>query len=231
MAKISLALVMLAGLVACAPAGPPVTPADMVLRGGVVLTVDPALGDQQALAVGGHQILAVGSNDEISAHIGPDTQVIELDGRTVIPGLIEGHGHFLGMGRAQQVLDLTQAASFADVVTQVSIAVDAAEAGQWIFGMGWHQDKWAPGEEVLVEGVPVNDTLSAVSPDNPVLLNHASGHAAFANDAALPAAGIDSDTPDPDGGTIVRDVQGAATGLLRETAQRLMPGPGSTDTR
>lgn len=101
-------------------------------------------------------------------------------------------------------------------------AVDEAEPGEWIFGRGWHQDKWDRVPEKAVDGVPRNDSLSAVSPDNPVLLGHASGHAAFANDAALAAAGIDEETEDPPGGTIVRAPDGEATGLLRETAQRLV---------
>lgn len=215
-------LMIVWAMTACNPAPPRNDPADLVLRGGVVLSIDPQIGDQQAVAVKGHHIVAVGSDRAINQHVGPDTQVIELNGRTVIPGLIEGHGHFLSLGRAQQVLDLTQANSFSEVVGKVSVAIDAAEPGQWILGMGWHQDKWAPGEETLVDGIPVNQTLNAVSADNPVLLNHASGHAAFANEAALTAAGIDQTTPDPAGGTIVRNSRGKATGMLRETAQRLM---------
>lgn len=206
----------------CGAAEPQLLPADLVLRGGVVITVDPDIGDQQAVAISGHRIVAVGTDTTIARYIGSETEVIELNGRTIIPGLIEGHGHFLGLGRAQQVLDLTTAESFADVVTQVAVAVDAAEPGAWIFGMGWHQDKWRVGDETLVEGVPINATLNAISPDNPVLLGHASGHAAYANAAALAAAGITASTPDPAGGTIVRDQMGHATGLLRETAQRLV---------
>ena len=217
-----LSFVCLAWLMGCGAAEPQLLPADLVLRGGVVITVDPDNGDQQAVAISGHRIVAVGTDTTIARYIGSETEVIELNGRTIIPGLIEGHGHFLGLGRAQQVLDLTTAESFADVVTQVAVAVDAAEPGAWIFGMGWHQDKWRVGDETLVEGVPINATLNAISPDNPVLLGHASGHAAYANAAALAAAGITASTPDPAGGTIVRDQMGHATGLLRETAQRLV---------
>jgi predicted amidohydrolase YtcJ len=109
-----------------------------------------------------------------------------------------------------------------EVVNMVAVAADQAQPGEWIFGRGWHQDKWDSVPEDAVDGVPRNDTLNAVSPDNPVLLGHASGHAAFANDAALAAAGIGDDTEDPPGGTIVRTPEGKATGLLRETAQRLV---------
>ena len=222
MVRILMGLMLVWAMSACSPTPQTINPADLVLRGGVVLTMDPEIGDQQAVAVKGHHIVAVGSNTVIDQLVGSDTKVIELNGRSVIPGLIEGHGHFLSLGRAQQVLDLTQADSFSDVVGKVSVAVDAAKPGEWILGMGWHQDKWAPGEETLVDGIPVNQTLNAASPENPVLLNHASGHAAFANEAALQAAGIDQTTADPAGGTIVRDSLGKATGMLRETAQRLI---------
>jgi len=204
------------------PAEPGVAPADLVLRGGKIATVDPELGEAEAVAVSGHSITAVGSNDEIAAYVGPETEVIELDGRLAIPGFIEGHGHYLSLGRAKQILDLNTVANWDEVVNMVAVAADQAEPGEWIFGRGWHQDKWDSVPEDAVDGVPRNDSLSAVSPENPVLLGHASGHAAFANDAALAAAGIDADTADPPGGTIVRAPDGEATGLLRETAQRLV---------
>jgi len=205
-----------------AAAMPDVAPADLVLRGGTVATVDPALGNAEAIAVNGYQITAVGSNDEISAYIGPETEVIELNGRFAMPGFIEGHGHYMGLGRSKQILDLRNVANWGEVVSMVSGAVDKAQPGEWIFGRGWHQDKWDSVPEDAVDGVPRNDTLNAVSPNNPVSLGHASGHAGYFNDAALAAAGIDDDTPDPAGGTIVRTPDGRATGLMRETAQRLL---------
>ncbi len=197
-------------------------PADLVLRGGKIATADPATGNVQAVAVNGYQITAVGSDDDISAYIGPDTEVVELAGRFVMPGFIEGHGHFLSLGRSKQILDLQDVKNWAEIVTMVAVAVDKARPGEWIFGRGWHQDKWdsVPGD--AVDGVPRNDTLNEVSPDNPVVLGHASGHAAFFNDAALAVAEVNDETADPDGGTIVRTSAGKATGLMRETAQRLI---------
>jgi len=197
-------------------------PADLVLRGGKIATADPATGNVQALAVNGYQITAVGSDDDISAYIGPDTEVIELAGRFVMPGFIEGHGHFLGLGRSKQILDLQGVKNWAEIVTMVAVAVDKARPGEWIFGRGWHQDKWDSVPDDAVDGVPRNDTLNEVSPDNPVVLGHASGHAAFFNDAALAVAEVNDETADPDGGTIVRTSEGKATGLMRETAQRLI---------
>ncbi|MDX1554677.1 MAG: amidohydrolase family protein, partial [Xanthomonadales bacterium] len=198
----------------------PETAADLVLRGGKVVTVDQAVGEVEAVAVVGHEIMALGNAEDISALIGPDTQVIELNGRTVIPGFIEGHGHFLGLGWARQVLDFNDAKTWDDIVSAVAGAAEIAPEGAWISGRGWHQDKWLRVPETAVEGVPRNDRLNEVAPNNPVLLGHASGHAAIANDAALAAAGIGDLTEDPPGGTIVRDENGRATGLLRETAQR-----------
>ena len=221
-------IVVAAFLAACSndaqEAAPAVPPADLVLVGGEIATVDPGIGMVEALAVEGYTIAAVGSDEEISAYIGPETEVIELEGRFVMPGFIEGHGHFLGFGESLRILDLQDVRSWNEVVRMVSVAADGAKPGEWITGRGWHQDKWDSVPEGAVEGVPVNDSLSRVSPDNPVRLTHASGHAYFVNDAALEAAGVDKETPDPRGGTIVRDADGEATGMLRETARDLVDG-------
>ncbi|MFU8816220.1 MAG: amidohydrolase [Pseudomonadales bacterium] len=207
---------------AAAAAVDAVEPADLVLRGGKIATVDADYGYAEALAVTGYTITAVGSNEAIAAYVGPATEVIDLDGRLAIPGFIEGHGHYMGLGRAKQILDLNDVANWDDVVNKVAVAADQVAPGEWIFGRGWHQDKWDRVDDDAVDGVPRNDSLNAVAPNNPVLLGHASGHAAFANDVALTAAGIDAATEDPPGGTIVRTPEGKATGLLRETAQRLV---------
>ncbi len=203
-------------------AGAQVQPADLVLRGGTIATVDASIGNVEALAVNGYQISAVGTNDEIAAYIGPQTEVVELAGRFVMPGFIEGHGHFLSLGRSKQILDLNDVENWEEIVSMVAVAVDKSRPGEWIFGRGWHQDKWDSVPDDAVDGVPRNDTLNEVSPENPVILGHASGHAAFWNDVALEIAGVDWDTPDPAGGTIVRAPDGKATGLMRETAQRLI---------
>lgn len=199
-----------------------ITPADLLLHNGIVISVDADNTQYEAIALHQGIIQALGSTKALQSRIGPDTQVIDLQGRTVIPGLIEGHGHFLSLGRAQQILDLTQAQTFSEIVSQVAAAADSAEPGAWIFGRGWHQDKWLPEDLPAVDGVPINSPLNAVAPNNPVYLGHASGHAAFANDAALAAAQIVDSTPDPEGGTIVRAADGRATGLMRENAQDLV---------
>ena len=207
-------------LAACEPG--PAEYADLVLTGGRVVTVDDALPEAEALAVTGYAITAVGTNEEIAGYVGPSTEVIELDGRLVVPGFIEGHGHYMSLGRAKMILDLTTATSWDDIVRMVGDAASRAAPGEWVTGRGWHQEKWTSTPEPSVDGVPLHTDLSAASPRNPVNLGHASGHASFANALAMQLAGIDDDTPDPPGGTIVRDASGAATGLLRETAQLLV---------
>ena len=196
--------------------------ADLVLRGGVVVTVDDANPEAQAIAVVGDRIAAVGSDAQIAAYIGGGTRVIDLDGRLAIPGFIEGHGHFMGIGGAKLILDLTKPESWEEIVQMVAAAVAEAEPGEWIEGRGWHQEKWNQVPDPVVEGLPVHDALSAASPDNPVVLRHASGHASFVNLKAMELAGITAATPDPDGGEIVRDLAGEPTGALRETAQGLV---------
>ena len=225
--KITLTVLLML-LAACGPDVQPAdqasepNPADLILMGGKVVTVDPEMAQAEAIAINGHTITAVGSNDEIATYIGPNTEVMELDGRLAIPGFIEGHGHYMGLGRAKQILDLGSVDNWGEIVGMVARAVDGVAPGDWVFGRGWHQEKWDTVPEPNVDGVPLNDQLNAIAPDNPVYLGHASGHASFANDAALDAAGIGGDTPDPDGGTIVRAADGKATGLLRENAQDLV---------
>ncbi len=196
--------------------------ADVVLTNGKVVTVDDALPEAQAIAIRGDRIIAVGTNEEITALVGELTSTIDLAGRLALPGFIEGHGHYTSLGRSKTILDLTQVESWDEIVVMVADAVQSAFPDQWIEGRGWHQEKWNEVPPGSVEGVPTHTTLSAVSNNNPVVLGHASGHAAFVNAYALELAGINNQTPDPPGGTIVRDADGSATGLLRENADGLV---------
>ncbi|MFT5141654.1 MAG: putative amidohydrolase YtcJ [Rhodothermales bacterium] len=195
---------------------------DLALTGGRVVTVDADTPEGTAIAIRGDRVVLVGSDEDVQALIGPDTEVIDLAGRLAIPGFIEGHGHFMGIGRAQMILDLSKARTWDDIVAQVQAAVAESEEGAWISGRGWHQEKWDETPEGSVDGVPTHQTLSAVSPRNPVILGHASGHASFTNAEALRLSGISAETPDPDGGEIVHDQRGEPTGLLRERAQGLV---------
>ena len=215
------ALVLAATLLASACSSPPAEPATLVLLNGRIVTVDSTQPEAQAVAILDDRIIAVGNDSRIRRYVGDETRVIDLEGRLAVPGFIEGHGHFMGLGQAKLQLDLTTANEWEDIVAMVAAAVEDAAPGEWILGRGWHQEKWSTVPEPAVEGYPVHTSLSAVSPNNPVYLTHASGHASFVNERALQAAGITNSTRDPSGGEIVRDAGGRATGLLRETAQRL----------
>ncbi len=216
------AATILLSAVACQPAPEAPEPADLVLRGGRVVTVDPALPEAEAVAIRGDRIVSVGSAAEIEAFRGDETEVIELDGRLAIPGFIEGHGHLMGLGIARLQLDLMPTTSYQDLIDLVEEAVAAAEPGDWIVGRGWHQSKWDPAPEPAVRGFQTHDALSAVSPENPVLLRHASGHASLANAMAMELAGVTAETEDPPGGEIIRDGAGQPTGIFVETAASLV---------
>ena len=196
--------------------------ADLVLRGGTIITVDESNPEVQALAATDGRIVALGTDDEIAAFVGENTEVIDLGGATAIPGLIEGHAHYMGVGQSTLQLNLMDVANWGEVVDMVAAAVQQAEEGVLIRGRGWHQEKWDEPLERSVDGLPYHDELSAVSPNNPVILTHASGHATFANERAMEISGITAETPDPDGGEIVRDPDGNPIGAFRETASGLL---------
>ena len=193
--------------------------ADLLLVNADVVTVDEALPRAEAVAIKGDLILAVGSSEELSKYRGERTEIIDLQGQTAIPGFIEGHGHYTSFGGSLLILDFRYAKSFAEIVSMVAKAAAGTPAGEWIVGRGWHQDKWETRESVLVEGLPVHDSLSEATPDHPVMLIHTSGHAVFVNQRAMTLVEVDGNTEPPPGGEIVRDANGRATGMMREAAQ------------
>src|SRR5262245_32469399 len=200
----------------------PARSADLVLRNGKIVTVDETRPVAEALAVAGDIIVAIGPEDEIQRHIGPATRVIDLKGALAIPGLIDAHAHFTGVGEAARNLKLGNAKNWDDIVRMVGDAAKTARPGEWILGRGWHQEKWTPAPAQTIEGFPLHEALSRVSPNNPVWLTHASGHAGFANALAMKMAEVTKDTPDPAGGKILRDADGNATGLFNERAQSMI---------
>jgi predicted amidohydrolase YtcJ len=199
-------------------------PADLVLRGGKIVTVDRARAEAQAIAVSGDTIVALGSNQDIEPYVGPSTRVIDLKGALAVPGFIDAHVHFTGVGEAARNLKLGTAKNWDEIVRMVGDAAKKAKPGEWIIGRGWHQEKWSEVPTANVEGFPVHDALTRAAPDNPVWLTHASGHAGFANAMAMKAAEITKTTPNPEGGQILRDKDGNATGLMNERAQALVGG-------
>ncbi len=205
--------------VACAPASDQ-EPADLVIHNGKVVTVDEALPEAEAVASRDGRIVFVGSSADAEAFIGPDTEVIDLDGKLLIPGFMEGHAHFMGIGNAMLNVNLMGTTSYQEVIDRVVAAVAEAEPGEWIVGRGWHQSKWDPQPERMVRGFQTHHALSEVTPDNPVYLSHASGHASFANALAMELGGIDRNTPQPEGGEIIKDENGDPTGIFVERAGR-----------
>jgi predicted amidohydrolase YtcJ len=220
--------VLLSGLFA-AGCAPKVEPASLVLHNGKISTVDPAKPEAQAIAVKGDTIVAVGTEDEIRPYIGEKTEVIDLAGRRAIPGFIDSHLHFTGVGEAKMELNLMHVKNWDEIVAMVADAVKKVQPGEWILGRGWHQEKWDTVPSPNVDGFPFHEALSKVSPSNPVLLTHASGHAVFANAKAMELAGITRKTLNPPGGDILKDKQGNPIGVFRESASRLLSAAYQTE--
>ncbi len=216
---LGLALVLVSGAAHAQP------PAELVLRNGKIVTVDESRPEARALAARAGIIVSVGSEEEVAPFIGPVTRVIDLAGALAVPGFIEGHGHFLWIGDAEMRLKLGTARSFQEIVKAVGNAAEESEPGVWIEGRGWHQEKWDSVPAGSVDGVPTHHELSRASPENPVVLEHASGHGVLVNQKAMELSNIDRKTPDPPGGTIVKDSEGNPTGFLRERAQELVRVP------
>ena len=199
-------------------------PADLILRGGRIVTVDAGWRIAEAVAIRDGKFVAVGGDAAVAALAGPSTQVIELAGRTVVPGLIDTHLHQLFAALNSPAVQLLSSRSIADVQKAIAARVAQTPAGQWVrASSGWH-------ESILEEGrMPTRFELDRVSPDHPVVIPRG-GHVVTVNSKALELAGITKDTPNPEGGVIVRDpATGEATGVLLETAaylvRRILPPP------
>ncbi|MBR9921070.1 MAG: amidohydrolase [Bacteroidetes bacterium] len=209
----------LAFFISCTTEESPET-ADMILHNARVYTVDQPGEFSAAVAISGDRILAVGTDEEILALAGDSTEIRDLDQNFVMPGFIEGHGHFAMMGSLLMNLNLMKTASWEEIVAMVEAAAKETEPGEWIIGRGWHQEKWFESPSPQTFGYPHHDALSAVSPENPVMLIHASGHGLFANEKAMQLAGVSAETADPDGGAIIRDAQGNPIGVFEERAMK-----------
>ncbi|MBL7011066.1 MAG: amidohydrolase, partial [Candidatus Marinimicrobia bacterium] len=196
--------------------------ADMVIQNGKIYTVNEFNPLVEAVAVKGGKIIALGSQEDVSQWIGDQTKIINLNGGTMIPGLIEGHGHFMGLGFAKMRLDLTTISNYDELVSMVDSAVGRSEPGEWILGRGWHQSKWTSTPSPAVKGFQTHEKLSAVSPNNPVWLTHASGHAGFANAKAMEISGISAESQFGEGGEIIKNLKGTPTGIFNERAQGLI---------
>ncbi len=196
--------------------------ADLILTNARVITIDERRPVAEAVAVHNQRIMAVGSTAEMEELKNERTEVIDLNGATVVPGFIDSHAHFLGLGRSKMQLNLNGATDWAEIVQRTADAVQHTPGSQWIIGRGWHQEKWRKAPAKTVEGYPTHHALSTASPDHAVMLTHASGHALIANAKAMELAGVDAQTPDPEGGRILRLENGSPSGVFLENAEMLI---------
>ncbi len=191
-------------------------PVDLILTGGAVLTLDPQLPHAEAIAVRGGRIVSVGDDETITAMAGPSTRRIDIGGGMVVPGLIDAHGHISSLGRRLENIDLRGVDSVDEVVRRVAVRAAELPEGAWVIGGGWDQNLW-PGK-----AFPAHSPLTRVTPDRPVWLSRIDGHAGWANEAAMRAAGITAATANPAGGSIERDARGEPTGVFVDNATSLI---------
>lgn len=196
--------------------------ASLILLNGQFFTADSLQPEASAIALRGDRILYVGDETGAKKFSGQETQTLDLGGAFAMPGFIEGHGHFVALGRSLLNINLLSSKNWGEVVAAVAEKTKNAKPGEWVEGRGWHQEKWSKTPERNVGGYPFHDDLSAASPENPVILYHASGHSLFANEKAMRLGGISAETPDPIGGRIVRDAAGKPIGVFEENAMNLI---------
>jgi len=195
--------------------------ADLILVNGKVYTVSKKQPWAEAVVVKDGKIIYVGKEKEARAYANANTEIVDCKGQFVMPGFIEGHGHIHGLGSSLMNLNLMNAKNWDEIVNMVAEAVKKAKPGDWIIGRGWHQEKWNPSPAKNHLGYPYHEELDKVSPNNPVLLGHASGHSSYVNAKAMELANITDQTKNPAGGDIVKDKDGKIVGVLEETAQGL----------
>ncbi len=191
--------------------------AEIVFINGNIYTGNERAPHAEAIAVQGGRIVFVGSNAEAKILQKAATRVVDLAGKTVVPGLTDSHCHIFGIGEREMNLNLEGANTLEDFLARVKERAAKTEHGKWITGRGWIETFWQPPE------FPTRSDLDKIAPDNPVFLTRADGHAAIANSAALNMARIDRSTPNPFGGEILKDKQsGEPTGILLDHAQELV---------
>ena len=214
-------------LLAQALAPAPDASADLILTGGKVWA-GKGLPEASALAIRGETIEAVGSDAEVLRWRGPKTTIVELKGRRVVPGFNDAHLHFASGGAGLLSLDLRPAKDEADMAARVSTFAATQPSGRWITGGRWDHELWTR------KALPSRASIDPVTPTNPVFVSRVDGHQGLANSLALKAAGITRDTPDPQGGTIVRDARGEPTGILKDNAMglvwKVLPAPSPEET-
>ena len=186
--------------------------ADTILVGGKVWTGNPDQPDAAAVAILDGKVAAVGSDADVRRWAGPATTVLELQGRRVVPGFNDAHVHFFDGGQGLASVQLRDAPSPEVFRDRIGAYAATLEPGRWVLNGNWDHERWTPAE------LPTRQLIDAVTPDNPVFINRLDGHMALVNTRALELAGITRDTPDPPGGSIVRDANGEPTGMLKDAA-------------
>ncbi|MGQ0835743.1 MAG: amidohydrolase [Gammaproteobacteria bacterium] len=226
------AAVAFAGVAVGATKPPHTAAADLVLRNGHIYTVDSAQPRATAVAIRDGRIIAVGTDGDVAPHQGRSTETIDLHGRPAYPGFKDSHAHVLGLGFARLDVDLTDTRDFEDLIARIARIAQERPRGSWIIGRGWHEAKWSRAPADAIRGFPVHTRLSAATPDHPVSLARADGHAVLANARAMQAMGITRATPAPDGGEIIRTSAGEPTGVFVDQAENLIrPPPPTADTK
>lgn len=196
--------------------------ADVVFKNGNIYTVNERLPRAEAVAVKAGKIVFVGSNRDLKAYEGKGTRVVDLKGNTVVPGLTDSHYHLSGVGAREMNLNLEGITSLEAFLAKVKERVDRARPGEWVTGRGWIETFWKPPV------FPTRWDLDKISPNNPVALVRADGHATVANSAAIRIANVTKDTPSPFGGEIMKDKQtGEPNGMFIDRAQGLVGARGS----
>ena len=196
--------------------------ADAIIFNGNIYTMNDLNPRVSAVAIKSGKIIALSKRNNLKKYQNSYTKMIDLSGKTMTPGLIEGHGHFTGLGEAKMNLDLSNVKNYNELVEIVKDAVKNANDGDWIIGRGWHQSKWVNRPDNMVRGFQTHEKLSSVSPNNPVWLKHASGHAGFGNKKAMEIAGVTKELEFGYGGEIIKDLSGNPTGIFNERAQSLI---------
>lgn len=194
----------------------PAQPAELLFRGGPVHSIEPGSPPASALAVSGRTIAWLGSAAESAPWIGPETKLIELNGRALLPGFADAHVHLEGYGASLELLDLVGTASYAEVIAAVAERAANEAPGTWIIGRGWDQNDWAEKD------FPHHRKLSDAVPDHPVVMRRVAGHAALLNQRAMDLAGIGVESVAPSGGRILRDKDGRPSGVLIDNAMDLI---------
>jgi len=186
--------------------------ADLIITNAKIWTVDSSHPTAQAVAVLGDRITAVGSQQGVDGWRGPKTQVINADGKLLLPGFNDAHVHFVSGGMQLDSIQLNDATSSQELARRIGERAKVTPKGVWIEGGNWDETKWSPPE------MPTKELIDALTPDTPVFVSRYDGHMGLANSVALRLAGITAKTPDPSGGAIVRDAQGNPTGALKDAA-------------